>query len=96
MSRSIMSLDLDFLSQIMYLHEGEVNLGNEAKVVRLENKLANWKRDVMKDSKKLVTKEDMCAKLHQLQDSFNGYWYKGKKCRCKRTHWVVIASMTNC
>jgi hypothetical protein len=91
-----MSLDLHFVSQIMYLHKGESSVGNEAKRVRLENKLANWKCDVMKDLKKLMTKEDICAKLYQLQDSLKGYWCKGKKCRCKRTYWVVNASMTNC
>jgi hypothetical protein len=29
-----MSLDLDIVSQIMYLHEGEVKPGDEAKDVR--------------------------------------------------------------
>jgi hypothetical protein len=36
-----MRLDLDLFSQIMYLCKEEVNVGNEAKVVRLENKLAD-------------------------------------------------------
>jgi hypothetical protein len=42
-----MSLDLDLVSQIMSLRkQGEVNLGDEAKVVRCENKIVDWQRDV--------------------------------------------------
>jgi hypothetical protein len=33
---SIMSLALDLVGQIMHLHKGEVNVGDKAKVVRLE------------------------------------------------------------
>jgi hypothetical protein len=37
-----MSLDLDAVGQVMYVRKGEVNSGNKAKVVRLENKLSIW------------------------------------------------------
>jgi hypothetical protein len=29
-------------------------------------------------------------------DSLNRYWCKGKKCGCKRMHWVINANMTIC
>jgi hypothetical protein len=42
-----MSLDLDVVSQVFYLREGEVNPGDEAKVERLETKLSDWYRNVV-------------------------------------------------
>ncbi len=91
-----MSLDLDVLSQIMYLHEGEVKPGDKVKVVRYQSKLFDWKGHVIKgDDNKLIT-EDMSATIFQLQDNFDGYWCEGEKCECKRTHWVIHASKTNC
>jgi hypothetical protein len=56
-----MSLELDLVSQVMHLREGEVEPGDEAKVVRLERKLSDWKRDgVDRVGKELSTpsKED--------------------------------------
>jgi hypothetical protein len=71
--------------------QGEVNLGNEAKVFGLENNIANWKDDVMNGSEKLVMKKDMCAELFQVKNSLSRYWCEGK-----RTRWVVHTSMTSC
>jgi hypothetical protein len=53
-----MSLELDLVSQVMYLRDGEVNSGDEAKVERLESKMSDWKRDVIGDSKNF-TREEM-------------------------------------
>jgi hypothetical protein len=91
-----MSLDLNLVSQIMYLREGEVNPGDEAKVVRYESQLSDWKRDVHGNSKIIPTKEDMSSEMHQLGNNFGGYWCEGVKCMCERTHWVLNESPTNC
>ena len=91
-----MSLDLDLVSQIMYLREGEVNPGDEAKVARYEKKLSDWKRDVHGKSQIIATKEDMSSEMHQLATNLEGYWCEGVKCMCERTHWVLNESMTNC
>jgi hypothetical protein len=75
-----MSLELGLVSQVMYLREGEVNSGNEAKVARFESKMLDWKRDVITGSKN-VLKEEMSADLYyQVENSFNGYWCEGVKC----------------
>jgi hypothetical protein len=42
-----MSDELPLVSQVMYLREGEVKPGDEAKVERLERKLSDWKGDVV-------------------------------------------------
>jgi hypothetical protein len=92
-----MSLDLDVVSQVIYLREGEVNAGDEDNVISYEKKLADWKRDVVDgQSNKKPTREDMPSHFYQLENSFNGYWCKGGTCGCVRTHWVVQASKLNC
>ncbi len=92
-----MSLDLDVVSQIMYVREGEVEPGDEAKVARYERKLFDWKRDVVVDhADNQPTAEDMSHEMIQLQNNLNGYWCEGDKCGCKRTHWVINESKTNC
>jgi hypothetical protein len=91
-----MSLDLDVVSQIMYLHQGEVKPGDEVKVVRYKSKLYDWKRNVIDGDNNKPTTEDMSANMIQLQNNFDGYWWEGEKCGCERTHWVIHASETNC
>jgi hypothetical protein len=85
-----MSLDLALVSQIMYLHEGEVNPGDEEKVIRYEKKMVDWKWDVVNGkSIKMPTRKDMPSDLFQLENSCDRYWCEGEKCCCLRTHWVV-------
>jgi hypothetical protein len=90
-----MSLELDLVSQVMQLHDGEVNPGDKAKVERFESKMSNWKRDVTADSKNF-TREEMSFDLHQVKSNFDRYWCEGVKCCCERTHWVLHESETNC
>jgi hypothetical protein len=89
------SLDMDLVSQVMYIQYGEVNPGDEAKVGRLESKMSDWKRDVKGDSKNF-TRDEISSDLHEVEKNFDGYWCKGVKCACKRTHWVIRESETNC
>jgi hypothetical protein len=67
-----MSLDLPLVSQIMYLHEGEVNPGDEGKVIRYEKKMLDWRRDVVSGSKNF-TREEMSGDMFQVENSFGGY-----------------------
>jgi hypothetical protein len=69
----IMSLDLSLLSRIMNLPEGEVNAGDEEKVIQFEKRLEDWQRNVV-DGKlnKMPTREDMASDLFILEDNFNG------------------------
>jgi hypothetical protein len=90
-----LSLELDLVSQVMYIQYGEVNPGNEAKIERLETKMSDWKRDVIGDSKNFM-REEISFDLNQVKKNFNGYWCEGDKCACKRTHWVIHQSETNC
>jgi hypothetical protein len=90
-----MSLKLDLVSPVMYLHDREGNPGNEAKVERFESKMLDWKRDVIADSKNFK-REEMSFDLHQAENNFDGYWCEGVKCCCDRTHWVLHESETNC
>jgi hypothetical protein len=97
-----MSLDLDVVSQVFYLHEGEVNPGNEAKVERLETKLSDWYRDVVqkigndKSVPEKPKREDMLADPLEVENGFKGYWYEGEKCVSHRTHWVLHSSKRIC
>jgi hypothetical protein len=73
-----MSKELDLVSQVMYLREGEVEPGDEAKVERLERKLSDWKRDVVDRvpvGKELPTqsKEDMASNVVQVESGLGGY-----------------------
>ena len=68
-----MSLDLNRVSKIVYLGEGKVNPGDEAKVERYESQLSDWKCDVHGNSKIIPTKEDMSSEMHQLGNNFGGY-----------------------
>jgi hypothetical protein len=91
-----MSLDLALVSQIIYLREGEVNPGDEEKVIRYKKKMSDWKRDLVDGiSTKMPPREEMLLDLFQLENSFNGYWCEGEKCGCSRTHWVVHTSKSN-
>jgi hypothetical protein len=57
-----MSLDLALVSQIMYLREGEINPGDDDKVIRYEKKMADWKCDVVdRKLNKVPTREDMSS-----------------------------------
>jgi hypothetical protein len=89
------SLKLDLVSQVMYIRNGEVNPGDEAKVERLESKMSDWKRYVIGDSKNF-TRDEISFDLHQVEKNFDGYWCEGDKCACKRTHWVIHESESNC
>jgi hypothetical protein len=95
-----MSVELDLLvSQGMYLREGEIEPGVEAKVVRLEPNLLDWKRDVgdrVGEELCMPTKEDMAANMIQVKRIFLGYWCKGEKCVNSCTHWVLHSSETIC
>jgi hypothetical protein len=46
-----MSIDLPLVSLVMYLQEGEINPGDEGKVIRFEKKMSDWRRDVVGGSK---------------------------------------------
>jgi hypothetical protein len=83
----------------MYLHEGEVGPGDEAKVVQLERKLSDWKRDVVdRVGKELPTpsKEDMASDILQVENNLEGYWCEGEKCMSNCTHQVLHSSETIC
>jgi hypothetical protein len=38
-----MSLDLPLVSLVMYLQEGEINPGDEVKVISFEKKMSDWR-----------------------------------------------------
>jgi hypothetical protein len=79
----------------MYLLEGEVNPGDEGKVIRFEKKMLDWRCDVVGGSTNFTRKEmslDMC----QVENSFNGYRCKGVKCLCARICWVLHESESFC
>jgi hypothetical protein len=42
-----MSFELDLLSKVMYLCDGEVQPGEAAKVARFERKMMDWKQVVL-------------------------------------------------
>jgi hypothetical protein len=89
-----MSLDLDVVSQVLYLREGEVNPGDKAKVERLETRLSDWYRDVVqkvgknKSVSEKPKQKDMLADSFEVENGFKGYWCEGEKCVSHRTHWV--------
>jgi hypothetical protein len=96
-----MSLDLDVVSQIMYLREGEINPGDEEKVIRFEKKISEWKQDILdkivtKPGSSIPTKDDISSDFVALENSFGGYWCEGEKCHCDRSHWVIHDSDSNC
>jgi hypothetical protein len=66
------SLELDLVSQVMYIRNGEVNPGDEVKVERLEIKMSDWKRNVVRDSKNF-TRDKISFDLHQAEKNFDGY-----------------------
>ena len=93
-------LDLDLVSQIVYLASGKIEEGEEEKVVRLEHKLSDWKRDVVGKKEGLestnATKEQMSYAAFELERKMEGYWCEGEKCACTRTHWVFHSSESTC
>lgn len=48
-----LELDLSLVGQIEYLDGGDVEPGDENKVIRFEKKIAEWKRDVVDKKQKL-------------------------------------------
>jgi hypothetical protein len=92
-------LELCAVSKIMYLREGEVVPGEEAKIARFEKKMADWQRDVV-DKNLLVktepVKEEISNAMFRLERSFGGYWCEGEECVCPQTHWVFNESAGNC
>jgi hypothetical protein len=94
-----MSKDLDLVSQVMYLPEGENKPGDEAKVERLERKLLDWKRNIVDRVGKelpMPLKADMASNMVQVGKKWEGYWCKGEKCISSHTHWVLHSSETIC
>jgi hypothetical protein len=87
-SEATMSLNLPLVSLVKYLQEGEVNPGDEGKVIRFEKKMLDWRRDVVGGSKNF-TRKDMSSDMCQVENSFDGYWCKGVKCLFARTHRVL-------
>jgi hypothetical protein len=73
-----MSQKLALVRQVMFLCEGEVGSGDEAKVVLgLERILLDWKGDVVaRVGKELTTpsKEDMASNMVQVDSNLEGYW----------------------
>jgi hypothetical protein len=92
-----MSVDLNVVREVMYLRTGEVNPGNEVRVMRLERKLSDWYCNVCKEpGSEKPTREDMLADLSQVENSCEGYWCEGEKCVSVRTHWVMHSSKRLC
>jgi hypothetical protein len=94
-----MSQELGLVSQVVYLREGEVEPDDEAKVVRLERKLLNWKGGVVDVEGKrmpMSSKADTAGNMVKLERNLGGYWCKGEKCVSSRTHWVLHSSETIC
>ena len=56
----------------MYLCEGEVEPGDEAKVERLERKLSGWKRDVVRVGKKCQHRQEKT--WHQTWSTLRTIW----------------------
>jgi hypothetical protein len=71
-----MSEELPLVSQVMYLREGDVKPGDEAKVERLERKLLEWKRNVVRVGKKMPTssREEMAFDMADVENNLEGYW----------------------
>ena len=83
----------------MYLRDGGVEAGDEAKVERLERKVWDWKRDVVARVGKgslTPSREDMASDMVQVENNLEGYWCEGEKCMSSRTHWVMHSSETIC
>jgi hypothetical protein len=64
-----MSLDLPLVSLAMYLQEGEVNPGDEGKVIRFEKKMSDWRRDVVGGLKNF-RREDMSSGMCKVEKGF--------------------------
>jgi acylphosphatase len=62
-----MSLELDLVSQVMNLRDGEVNPGDKAKVERFESKMSDQKHDVIGDSKNFTREEMSFESREQLR-----------------------------
>jgi hypothetical protein len=73
-----MSEKLPLVSQVMYLCKGDVEPGDEAKVERLERKVSEWKRDVVRVGKKIPTssREEMASNMVDVENNLEGYWCK--------------------
>jgi hypothetical protein len=98
--RAKMSKDLDCVSTIMYLREGDIP-DNEEKRLRLEKKIEEWNRDVVMDvtSKQKLSQESklkMAEDFWEIESKYAGYWCEGEKCYCERTHWVLFSRQTFC
>jgi hypothetical protein len=93
-----MSADLPLVSQVMYLREGGVEPGDEARVERLERKISDWERDVSRKVKKerTTSREDLVSDMVDTENNLKGYWCEGEKCLSSRTHWVLHSSETIC
>jgi hypothetical protein len=94
-----MSEELPLVSQVMYLREGVVEPGDEAKEEQLERKILDWKRDIVdRVGKELPTpsRDEMVSDMVQVENNLEGYWCEGDKCVSSRTHWVLHSSETIC
>ena len=83
-----MSVDLPLVSQVMYLREGGVKPGDEARVERLERKISDWERDLSREVKKerTTSREDLASDMVNTENNLKGYWCEGEKCLSSRTH----------
>ncbi len=75
--------------------------GDENKVIRFEQKIAGWKRDVVDKKRELPgektpKKQQMREDMYTLKNERCGYWWEGETCKCDRSHWVVHDIMLNC
>jgi hypothetical protein len=68
-----MSLELDLVSQIMYLQEGEIIGGDEKKVEHYEREIANWQHEVINSKMNMpLMKQEILEALFQVENNFEG------------------------
>jgi hypothetical protein len=76
----------------MYLAQGNINPGEEAKVARFER----IQKEMTNPGGTKPTRKKMSQDIFKLENHFGGYWYVGDECKCKRTQWVIHESILNC
>jgi hypothetical protein len=93
-----MSAKLPLVSQVVYLREGVVEPGDEARVERLERKMADFERNVARVAKeeRASLREGIASDMVNVENRLEGYWCQGEKCLCSHTHWVLHSSETIC
>ncbi len=83
-----MSAELPLVSQVMYLREGVVEPGDEARVEQLERKLADFERDIARVAKEepASSREAIASDMVDVENKLEGYWCQGEKCLSICTH----------